>query len=228
MSSERTYLRSDENVETCAVAASATEAQYIDAMSREAVVYAYSDWRTISRAEAMFLDIAFERGKRVLDLGCGAGRFATHLGDRCGSYLGVDASAQMIGAARKTCPDLAFAVADIVEFVADPASYDVVLLMGNVLDCLHPVARRARLLARCGTWLTPGGAIVGSSHLTRPGETRGYYAEDYHGAQVENFRSSLAEIVDEVESHGFEVALAARDYRVRPADWSYWVARLPD
>ncbi|MGH2750014.1 MAG: class I SAM-dependent methyltransferase [Actinomycetota bacterium] len=188
---------------------------------------AYSRWTSISKAEAMCLDTAFEPGASVLDLGCGAGRFAVHLGARCGSYLGVDASAEMIGAARQNCPELAFVVSDVVEFACEPASYDLVLLMGNVLDCLHPVARRARLLDRCATWMKPRGAIIGSSHLTRPGEVRGYYAEDYHGAEVENYRSSFAEIVDEVESHGFETALATRDYRIRPADWSYWVARLP-
>lgn len=210
---------------TRAVAASPTETGYIEAMSRDEVVDAYSTWTAISQAEAMCLDRAFQPGSRVLDLGCGAGRFATHIGHLCRSYLGVDASAQMIRAARKNCPDLAFAVADIVEFVAEPAAYDVVLLMGNVLDYLHPEQRRTRLLAHCHSWLTPGGAIVGSSHLTKAGQPRGYYAEEYHGAQVSNHRASLAEIIDEVESHSFEVLAATRDNRVIPADWSCWVAR---
>ncbi len=205
---------------------SLTEAGYIAAMSRETVVRAYSAWTTISEAEAMCLEIAFAPGAVVLDLGCGAGRFASRVADRCGSYVGVDASAPMVEAAQKRHPDLAFFVSDILEFAADPATFDLVLLMGNVLDCLHPEARRATLLARCARWLKPGGAIIGSSHLTRRGQRRGYHSEEYHGAQVQNFRASFGEIVNEAESHGLEVALAVRDYRKLPADWAYWVARI--
>jgi SAM-dependent methyltransferase len=209
------------------VAASPAEIGYIEAMSRPTVVEAYSTWKAISTAETLCLDFAFEPGTSVLDMGCGAGRFAMHLGDLCGSYLGVDASHEMIDAARKNCPNLTFVLSDIVDFTAEPATYDVVLLMGNVLDFLQPDTRRRRLLALCSLWLRPGGALVGSSHLTKLGERRGYYAEDYHGAEVENFRSSLSEMIDEVESHGFKVDLATRDYRGSVADWSYWVAKLP-
>lgn len=210
------------------VVASATEAGYIEAMSRDAVIDAYASWTDISKAEALCLDLTFTPGDRVLDLGCGAGRFARRVEALCGGYLGVDASPRMIETARKNLPDLAFEVADIVEFAAQRASYDLVLLMGNVLDYLHPEQRRVRLLTQCVSWLAPDGAIVGSSHLTKPGQARGYHCEDYHDAPVSNFRCSLSETIDEVESCGFEVAVATRDYRVKPADWSYWVARVVD
>lgn len=215
----------NEHVETRTVPASPAETGYIEAMSRDEVVDAYSTWTLISQAEEMCLDRAIQPGSRVLDLGCGAGRFAAPIGRICRSYLGVDASAQMIRAARTNCPDLDFTVADIVEFSAEPAAYDLVLLMGNVLDYLHPEQRRTQLLAHCHSWLTPGGAIVGSSHLTKSGQPRGYYAEEYHGAQVSNHRASFAEIIDEVESNHFEVLAATRDNRVIPADWMYWVAQ---
>ncbi len=207
------------------IPASPTETKYIEAMSRDKVVGAYSTWTTISEAEAMCLEVAFEPGARVLDLGCGAGRFAQSIGHMSGSYLGVDASASMIDAARRSCPDLTFIVADIVNFTAKDASYDVVLLTGNVLDYLHPEPRRKQLLTRCRSWLRPGGVILGSSHLTKSGQSRGFYAEDYHGVEVNNFRASLAQLVAEVENYGYEVVVAARDYRVDPADWANWVAR---
>jgi SAM-dependent methyltransferase len=207
--------------------ASANEMGNIAAMSRQGVVDAYTVWKSISIAEDTCLGLAFSPGARLLDLGCGAGRFAMRLGSEAGLYLGVDASEEMIGAARRSCPDLTFIVADIVELDADLASWDVILLMGNVLDCLHPESRRARLLARCSMWLRPGGALVGSSHLTKRGQQRGYYSEDYHGAEIVQHRASLGEIVEEVEARGFEVALASRDYRGSFADWSYWVGRLP-
>jgi SAM-dependent methyltransferase len=202
------------------------EHKYIEAMSRPSVVEAYSAWRTVSDAERLCVELAVQPGARILDVGCGAGRFARYLLERSCSYIGVDASPQMIEAARENCPGADFSVSDILKFEADSASFDVVLLMGNVLDCLQPESRRSVLLSLCKGWLNPQGALVGSSHLTKPGEVRGYYTEDYHGMAVDNFRCSLAEALEEVESHGFEIAVAARDYRKQPADWSCWVARL--
>jgi 2-polyprenyl-3-methyl-5-hydroxy-6-metoxy-1,4-benzoquinol methylase len=171
--------------------------------------------------------MAFTPGSQVLDLGCGAGRFARRLGSEASSYLGVDASDEMIRAARENCPDLAFREWDIVELDTDEASWDVILLMGNVLDYLQPYERRTRLMSRCTSWLRPGGKIVASSHLTKRSQPRGYYSEDYHGAIVQNYRASLNEIVAEAESQGFEVMDVRRDYRDGPADWCYWVGQLP-
>lgn len=202
------------------------EEKYIEAMSRPTVVEAYSAWRTVSDAERLCVELAVQPGARILDAGCGAGRFARFLLERSGSYIGVDASPEMIEAARENCPGAEFVVSDILNFESAPASFDAVLLMGNVLDCLQPESRRSLLLSLCKEWLNPQGALVGSSHLTKPGEVRGYYTEEYYGMPVDNFRCSLAEAVDEVESHGFEIAVAARDYRKQPADWSCWVARI--
>lgn len=210
------------------IPASPAETNYIKAMSRDQVVGAYSAWTVISEAEAMCLDVAFEPGARVLDLGCGAGRFARSIGHMCGSYLGVDASAQMVNVARRICPKLTFVVGDIVDFTAKDASYDIVLLTGNVLDYLHPESRRRHLLMQCRSWLRPGGTIFGSSHLTKSAQPRGFYLEDYYGVEVNNFRASLSELVAEVENYGYEVIVAARDYRVVPADWANWVARADD
>jgi hypothetical protein len=92
----------------------------------------------------------------------------------------------------------------------------------------RPEERRGRLLLRCHSWLRPGGTILGSSHLTKPGQPRGFYTENYHGVEVNNFRASLAQLVAEVEDCGYEVVFAARDYRVDPADWANWVARADD
>jgi len=206
--------------------ASPAELDYIAAMSRKNVVDAYTQWTSLSRAEEACLAVAFKPGRRVLDLGCGSGRLALQLGGEASSYVGVDASEEMLAVARKNCASLVFVHADILAFETDASSWDVILLMGNVIDCLQPLDRREALLSRCTGWLRPGGAIVGSSHVTRPGQVRGYFSEVYHGATVENYRAPLGELVLEVESHGLEVALACRDDRKRPADWCYWTACL--
>jgi SAM-dependent methyltransferase len=196
-------------------------------MSRDSVVAAYATWTQVSAAEEACIAAADVPARRILDLGCGAGRFATKLGRDASHYLGIDASAEMIAAAQANCPELEFREGNILEFDAGANAWDLILLMGNVLDYLQPLGRRARLLDLCHGWLRPGGSIIGSCHLAKPGQSRGYYFEDYHGASVENHRASLGEIVSEVESHGFEIELVTRDYRDGPAaDWCYWLGHL--
>lgn len=200
------------------------ELDFIATMSRSSVVTAYSDWKAISQAEQICIDMAFRTGCRVLDLGCGAGRFANLLGKRASAYLGVDASAEMIEASRKNYPHLTFLQCDITELNINQTSWDLILLMGNVLDFLQPLSRRATVLSQCVNWLSNDGKIIGSSHLTKNGQSSGYYCEDYHGANVENYRASFAENISEAESYGLEVMFGCRDYRGDPADWCYWVA----
>lgn len=199
----------------------------IDALSRPTVVEAYMTWDTVSDAEAICIDLAVKSGETVLDLGCGAGRLAGHVASKAKSYYGIDASQPMIMAARTKFPDLTFVVGDILQHQMDDSSVDVIFLAGNVLDFLHPHARRSSLLGRCFRWLRPGGSVVGSSHLSKRGQTADYYTEDYHGAPLHQFRSSASEMIAEVEGHGFEVSLFARDYRKYPAEWANWVAEKP-
>lgn len=201
------------------------ELRYIAAMSRQSVVDAYKAWGEVSHAERRCIEEAFYEGCRVLDLGCGAGRFASLLGDRAGAYLGVDASAEMIAAARDRNPQHSFMEGDINHFSADEQAWDLILLMGNVIDGLHPFSRRKTLLQQCRKWLKPDGKVIGSSHLTKNGQRSGYYEENYHGAVIEDYRGSLTDHISEVEAGGFEIMLCMRDYRCQPADWCYWLAK---
>jgi 2-polyprenyl-3-methyl-5-hydroxy-6-metoxy-1,4-benzoquinol methylase len=202
----------------------AEEVAYIRVMSRSGVVDAYAEWKATSQAEELCLSLAYRPGSDVLDLGCGAGRFAMRLDDDLGSYLGIDASPEMIHAAQTNCPTRVFKVQDVLEYDSQPESWDVIMLMGNVIDYLHPLERRGLLLSRCASWLRPSGHIVGSSHLLPNGSPAGYFVEDYHGADVSNYRASLSDIVSEVESEGLQITMICRDYRYDIADWSYWTA----
>ena len=201
------------------------ELDYIAAMSRRNVVDAYKKWEAISHAEHICIDEAFYAGCKVLDLGCGAGRFAKLLGDKAGVYLGVDVSAEMIDAAKEKYPELKFVQSDIINFRTDDDSWDLILLMGNVIDGLQPRSRRRLLLEQCKNWLKNDGKIIGSSHLTKNGQCAGFYEEDYHGAVIENYRGSLIDHISEIEECGFEIVLCCRDYRFQPADWCYWLAQ---
>jgi 2-polyprenyl-3-methyl-5-hydroxy-6-metoxy-1,4-benzoquinol methylase len=191
--------------------ASAPELNYIKAMSRSPVVEAYSAWTQTSEAEELCLSIAVRSSVDVLDLGCGAGRLANRLRANLRSYVGVDASPEMIEVAVRNEPDLTFLESDVLDYVSATASWDLILLAGNVLDYLQPSERRATLLARCAQWIRPNGYIIGSTHLLPAGSSPGYFSEDYYGAEIQNYRAPMSRVVE--------------DYRYPVADWCYWVAR---
>lgn len=203
----------------------AKELNYIATMSRRSVVDAYKDWKDISHAEHICIDEAFYTGCKVLDLGCGAGRFANLLGDKAGLYLGVDASREMVEAAQEKYPNLKFVQNDIINFKTENNSWDLILLMGNVIDGLQPCSRRRILLEQCKNWLKNDGKVIGSSHIVKNGQCAGFYKEDYHGTIIENYRGSLTDHIAEIEEYGFEIMLCCRDYRIQPADWCYWLAQ---
>lgn len=197
----------------------------IGSLSRPKVVNAYSNWTDVSNTEQMFLEMICDKNADVLDIGCGTGRHANWLDGRFQTYLGIDASSPMIEAAKAHFPKLTFQKDDILNVNIAESSCDIILLMGNVLDFLHPLERRSRLFEKCYGWLRSGGVILGSSHLTEANQERGYYTEDYHGAEIHQYRLSAPEMVGEVEGFGFELSHFARDYRKEPAYWAYWVAR---
>jgi SAM-dependent methyltransferase len=201
------------------------ELESIRAMSRAQVVEAYGQWSSISEAESFCLSF-LPSEPEVIDLGCGTGRMFACAGHRFASYLGVDRSTEMIERARSLHPTANFKVADVLDFVLPGRSgVDVVLIMHNVIDMLHPQDRRHALLRQSRALLKPGGTMICSSHLARRGDTDGYRMEDYHGSQVLTFRASLGHWVAEAETANFEVLHAVRDFRGSTADWAYVVTR---
>lgn len=198
------------------------EVAYIAAMSRDSVVRAYSSWTDLSPEEALLLERYVPPGAKVLDLGCGTGRIAGHLRDRGCSYVGVDASTEMIEAAKKLHPELRFHVQNLVDFAFAPGDFDVVLMMHNVIDSLSPYGRRRSFLQSCRERLA-GGSLIFSSHLSDTAPA--YVAEDYHGTTVHNFRAPHGWHVSDLEELGFQVLLSLECGRDGHYDWSYFVAR---
>lgn len=98
-------------------------------------------------------------GARVLDLGCGDGAFGGWLLDRgAASYLGVDASAQMVRAAAADLarPGARVRHAAIETFDAEPEAFDLVVSR----LALHYVDDVRSVFARCRRWLAPGGRLL--------------------------------------------------------------------
>jgi SAM-dependent methyltransferase len=98
------------------------------------------------------------RGKDVIDLGCGEGRFCRMLAERGARVTGIDLSEPMIAAARHLrLRDEIYAVADMEELrgFAD-ASFDLAVSYLTLVD-VHDLARA---LAAAHRVLRPGGRFV--------------------------------------------------------------------
>ncbi len=109
------------------------------------------------------------RRRRILDAGCGNGRFAAFLEERLGSdldYLGVDASPALLGIARERAGDARstrrFLALDLVADAGAglPAGpFDLVAALG-LLHHVPGAGRRRALLAALARRLAPGGCLA--------------------------------------------------------------------
>ena len=122
-------------------------------------------WQRVVETAARTTDRPF----RVLDLGCGNGRFALFL-DRSPdlrhkrplSYLGIDQSQELVEAAVSACADrshIQFGVDDIENCALDEATHDLVTLFG-VLHHLPSFDSRRRTLERAASAVAPGGLLA--------------------------------------------------------------------
>jgi 2-polyprenyl-3-methyl-5-hydroxy-6-metoxy-1,4-benzoquinol methylase len=124
---------------------------------------------------AMLGDVA---GKRVLDAGCGEGRFTRMLAERGARVTGVDCSPKMIQLAideeRKRPREISYHVANLADLgVLAAESFDVVV----AYMCLMDVADHEAAIAEMARVLKPGGQFVFSlvhPCFCTPGENRGW------------------------------------------------------
>jgi SAM-dependent methyltransferase len=96
----------------------------------------------------------------VLELGCGAGSYATKVLSEQGDLVGVDISAEQVRRARERHAGARFIAADFTELVLEPESFDAVVSV-YVLNHV-PRADLPLLLESIGGWLKPGGYFLGS------------------------------------------------------------------
>jgi SAM-dependent methyltransferase len=103
-----------------------------------------------------------EPGSRVLDAGCGTGRYSMELSKRGFQVMGVDSSDQLVAVAEEKAQGLegrpTFAVADLQHFDAS-TPFDGILCRGVLNDVLHHAERDA-ILQRLARVLRPGGVLV--------------------------------------------------------------------
>lgn len=103
-------------------------------------------------------------GTRVLDVGCGVGRWCRELAARGARVTGVDFSPTMIEEARRRAAEQGvlgrcrFLVQDLAQLEAG-GKFDVVLSV-TVLQHILDAQRLSAALQRLGTHLAPGGTLV--------------------------------------------------------------------
>jgi SAM-dependent methyltransferase len=102
--------------------------------------------------------------RRVLEVGCGAGRILGYLVALGADAHGIDLSSDMVDYCRQAYPGAEVGVGDLGELGASTSgAYDVVLAADNVLDVFGDAERR-RVLGDLRDLLAPSGLLVFSSH----------------------------------------------------------------
>jgi SAM-dependent methyltransferase len=172
--------------------------------------------------EARLADTLLPRRGRVLDIGSGMGRVAAALSARGHRVVAVEPHAALAEQSRRTYPDLEVLPLDARALDPDalarhgsPTSYDLAVLVGNVMVFLAEGTER-EVLARVRGLLAPGGrALVGFHLRGGPPTARTYPAEEFVG---------------DVAASGLRVDLRAGSYELHPPDDGYgvWVLSRDD
>ena len=137
-----------------------------EVFERPDVVEDYIGGTALRAAERVILDRhrADYVGKRVLDLGVGAGRTAPSLAPSAARYVGVDFSEKMVAACRMRIPEWDFQWGDARDLaVFGTGSFDFVLFFFNGLDYVGDEDRR-RILGEVLRVLDRNGVFAFSSH----------------------------------------------------------------
>ncbi len=101
--------------------------------------------------------------RRVLDMGCGAGRLAVFLQSLVARYTGFDISPYMVEHCRREFGG-DFFEADMRDLsLFDNASFDTLLAVSNLFDAVSH-EDRLKVLAEVRRLLTPGGLLFFSAH----------------------------------------------------------------
>jgi SAM-dependent methyltransferase len=168
--------------------------------------------------EARLADVLAPRNARILDAGSGIGRVAAALADRGHRVTAVEKDPDLVSRSRALFPqvpvlesDLLYLSTQLLEEAGQPAAYDVVVVVGNVMVYLAD-GTEARALATLAHLLAPGGRmLVGFHPVAGPPHSRDYPLED--------FREHLGEA-------GLEIEQLFGTYDLRPLAEDYVVAVL--
>jgi SAM-dependent methyltransferase len=165
--------------------------------------------------EARLADVLAPRGARILDAGSGLGRVAGTLASRGHHLTAVEKDPDLVSRSRALFPEIAVVEVDILGLSAElledhgrPTSYDVIVLVGNVLIYLAEDTE-VRALRTLGGLLAPEGRILAGFHPQKgPAHSRDYPVDDFRS------HAALAGLVVEHVFGGYDLRPLADDYVV--------------
>lgn len=138
---------------------SAWYAERFDALYLEA--YAHRDAEEAGRAVHALVEPLGVRGRRILDLACGAGRYLGALTAAGAQTVGLDLSMALLRAARAAHPASASLVrGDVRHLPFGPAVFDGVVSMFTSFGYFGSAAEDTAVLAEAARVLVPGGFLV--------------------------------------------------------------------
>lgn len=171
---------------------------------------------------AVLAEIGDPTGLRVLDLGCGDGRFGLALLTAgCAGYTGIDGSVAMVERAQQLLAGTSATVelGDLEELAAQPGAYELI----TARLCLHYLAELEPVLAAAACSLAPGGRLVLTvvhpvltSHAAdTSGPRTSWLVDDYFvpgprnrpwfGSTVTWYHRTIEQYVDAVLTSGLEL-----------------------
>ncbi len=172
MPTEIRYRESTANVEERAGIDDAIVRAYFDAVGEAASTASYMGHERDMPPAAMRYRFAREQrllepwlrpldcGGRVLDVGCGSGRWTAYFANRFATVAGIDRSAAMIRVARDTCADRPNVELHECDFREDlPEGPFELIFLGGICMYLGDADAEA-LLRRLASLLTAHGVIV--------------------------------------------------------------------
>jgi len=104
-------------------------------------------------------DHYLQKGDKVLDLGCGNGRFLPAIRERGGRYFGIDNSTELIKIAQSRYPNENFQVADALDLPFANNFFDQVYCIA-VLHHIPSKDLRLKALKQIKKVLKPGGNLI--------------------------------------------------------------------
>ncbi len=168
--------------------------------------------------EARLVDVIAPRNARILDAGSGMGRVAGALAARGHDVTAVEKDPGLVAHSRAHYPDVPVVESDILGLSPEllqqqdrPSSYDVVVVVGNVMVYLADDTE-TRALGALRDLLAPNGRILVGFHPRQgPAGSRAYPFEDFRR---------------HVEEAGLVVEQVFGSYDLKPPSDDYVVALL--
>ena len=116
---------------------------------------AWSQRRTVGRLLRLVEPLD---GKRVLDIGCGTGRWSRLVADRGGSVIGVDRSVSMVKEAKRRSPEITFRRMDAVALLLPDDGFDLAIAVTVIQHLSYD--EQVHALGELARVVRPGGHVL--------------------------------------------------------------------